>query len=136
MSESPSLTRRIILVVTLFSPNLILQYSVGALVGLVVSSVLFGIISSSVNAVIVLFATSPVDFEENHPELSEEMRNAWREVWPGCMDIVDMRQVGGFIDPSLNGSFRGLTPEMYASYNPALNGSIRSQSERHPLLRR
>ena len=39
---------------------------VGALVGLVVSSVLFGIISSSVNVVIVLFAASPVDFEGNY----------------------------------------------------------------------
>jgi hypothetical protein len=65
--------------------------SVGLLVGLVVSSVLFGIISSSVNAVIVLFAASPVDFEQNHPKLSEDMRKAWREVWPGCMDIIDMR---------------------------------------------
>lgn len=35
-------------------------YSAGALVGMVVSSVLFGIISSSVNAVIVCFASSPV----------------------------------------------------------------------------
>ena len=109
-----------------------------------VSSVLFGIISSSVNAVIVLFATSPVDFEENHPELSEEMRSAWREVWPGCMEIMDMR--GAFMDPtlnaslnaSLNGSYRGgmsPTADMYATYNPALSSSIRSQSERHPLLR-
>jgi len=103
----------------------------------VVSSVLFGIISSSVNAVIVLFAASPVDFEQNHPDLSEEMRNAWREVWPGCMDIMDVRhQVGGFYDPSMNGSFRGIPPEMYGPYNPSpANGSIRSQSERHPLLR-
>lgn len=89
--------------------------SIGALVGLVVSSVLFGIISSSVNAVIVLFAASPVDFEQNHPRLSEEMRNAWREVWPGCMDVIDMRvQVAGYLDPTLNGSIR--------------------PSERHPLL--
>ena len=64
---------------------------VGVLVGLVVSSVLFGIISSSVNAVIVCFAASPVDFEANHPNLSQEMRTAWREVWPGAMDAVDMR---------------------------------------------
>ena len=104
---------------------------------------LFGIISSSVNAVIVLFATSPVDFEENHPELSEEMRSAWREVWPGCMDIMG----GAFMDPalnasltgaSINGSLRGLSPaaDMYATYNPALSSSVRSQSsERHPLLR-
>lgn len=70
---------------------------------------LFGIISSSVNAVIVLFAASPVDFEQNHPELSEEMRNAWREVWPGCMDVIDMRmQVAGFLDPMLNGSMVGM----------------------------
>lgn len=94
------------------------------------------------NAVIVLFATSPVDFEENHPELSEEMRSAWREVWPGYMDIMG----GAFMDPtlnaslnaSMNGSLRGLSPaaDMYATYNPALSSSIRSQSsERHPLLR-
>jgi hypothetical protein len=64
---------------------------VGVAVGLVATSVLFGIISSSVNAVIVCFAASPVDFEQNHPELSQEMRSAWREVWPGCMDVVDLR---------------------------------------------
>ena len=116
----------------LLTISLLLLHSVGALVGFVVSSVLFGIISSSVNAVIVLFATSPVDFEQNHPELSEEMRNAWREVWPGCMDIMDGRhQVGGFLDPL--GHIP--PPEMYGVYNPALNGSIRSHSDRHPLLR-
>jgi len=115
---------------------LVTSFVVGALVGLVVSSVLFGIISSSVNAVIVLFAASPVDFEQNHPELSEEMRKAWREVWPGCMDIMDMRHpVGGYLDPSMNGSFRGaMPPEMYGMYNPGMNGSIRSL-EQHPLLR-
>jgi hypothetical protein len=68
-----------------------MTYRVGLVGGLVVSSVLFGIISSSVNAVIVCFAASPVDFARNHPELSQEMRTAWREVWPGCMDVVDLR---------------------------------------------
>jgi hypothetical protein len=80
-----------------------------------VSSVLFGIISSSVNAVIVLFAASPVDFEDNHPTLSEEMRTAWREVWPGCLDVVDVRvSNGGYLDPMGNASIRA--------------------SERHPLM--
>lgn len=65
--------------------------SIGMFTGLVVTHVLFGLISSSVNAVIVLFAGSPVEFEKNHPELSQELRSAWREVWPGCMDIVDIR---------------------------------------------
>ena len=63
----------------------------GVVLGLVVTSVLFGIVSASVNAVLVCFAASPVDFENNHPELSHEMRAAWREVWPGCMDVVDLR---------------------------------------------
>lgn len=40
---------------------------------------------------LVCFAASPVDFESSHPELSHEMRAAWREVWPGCMDVVDLR---------------------------------------------
>ena len=87
----------------------------GACVGLVETSVLFGIIGSSVNAVIVCFAASPVDFEQNHKTLSHEMRSAWREVWPGCMDVIDMRvQVAGYLDPTLSGSIR--------------------PNERHPLL--
>ena len=70
--------------------------------GLVVSSVLFGLINSSVQSVIVCFASSPVDFERNHPELSQEMRTAWREVWPGCMDVVDMRvAVATYMDPPI-----------------------------------
>jgi len=66
-------------------------FLIGIAVGLVVCSVLFGIISSSVNAVIVCFAGNPVEFEKCHPELSQEMRAAWREVWPGCMDVTDFK---------------------------------------------
>jgi len=57
------------------------------LVGIVLSNVLFSIIDSSVCAVIVCFAGSPVEFHRNHPELSHEMRHAWKEVWPGSLDI-------------------------------------------------
>lgn len=57
------------------------------MVGIVLSTVLFGIIDSSVGAVIVCFAGSPVEFHRNHPELSHEMRNAWKEVWPGSLDV-------------------------------------------------
>jgi len=66
-------------------------FFIGLAVGIVLSSVLFGIISSSVNAIIVCFASSPVEFQQNHPDLSNDMRSAWREVWPGCMDIVDLK---------------------------------------------
>jgi hypothetical protein len=84
------------------------SFMVGSLVGLVVSSVLFGIISSSVNAVICLFAASPADFQQNHPKLSMQMSNSWREVWPGCI-----------FDPSLQLN---------------INGGGGYLSERHPLL--
>lgn len=63
----------------------------GIFLGLVLTSVLFGMISSAVNAVLVCFAASPVDFEKNHEELSHEMRTAWREVWPGALDACDAR---------------------------------------------
>lgn len=60
---------------------------IGFTIGIVLSAVLFQIIDSSVSAVIVCFAGSPVEFHRNHPELSHEMRNAWKEVWPGSLDI-------------------------------------------------
>lgn len=74
-----------------FHEPIFTAFVIGLGVGLVLTSVLFAIISSSVNAVIVCFAGSPLEFEQNHPELSAEMRAAWGEVWPGCMDDVDMR---------------------------------------------
>ncbi len=62
-------------------------HRIGFLVGIVLSTVLFSIIDSSVCAVIVCFAGNPVEFQRNHPELSHEMRHAWKEVWPGSLDI-------------------------------------------------
>lgn len=59
----------------------------GVIIGLVLPSVVFGLISSSVNTVLVSFASSPLDFERRHPQLSHEMRSAWREVWPGALDV-------------------------------------------------
>lgn len=98
---------------TLGQPGLV-SFCLGLAVGLVASSVLFGIITSSVHAVIVCFAATPVDFEQHHPKLSDEMRSAWREVWPGCMDVVDMRvAVASYLDPSLSdrtGEYAPLIP--------------------------
>jgi hypothetical protein len=65
----------------------IVSFVIGFLIGIVLSTVLFSIISSSVAAVIVCFAGSPVEFHQNYPELSHEMRHAWREVWPGSLDV-------------------------------------------------
>jgi hypothetical protein len=75
---------------SLNQPGLV-SFAIGTVIGIVLPSILFGIIHSSVNTVIVCFASEPVDFQENHPQLSDEMRDAWREVWPGALDVVDMR---------------------------------------------
>ena len=69
----------------------VVSFFLGLVLGLVLTSILFGAINGSVNAVIILFATSPVDFERHHQSLSREMRSAWREVWPGAVDDVDVR---------------------------------------------
>lgn len=61
----------------------LLLYALGSfsfLIGLVVSSILLSVVDSSVDTVLVSFAEAPSEFEENHPELSSEMRAAWREV--------------------------------------------------------
>ncbi|KAL9181382.1 hypothetical protein ACHAXT_010187 [Thalassiosira profunda] len=70
-----------------FGHPVLTSFTIGFLVGIVLSIVLFSIIDSSVCAVIVCFAASPVEFHRNHPELSHEMRHAWKEVWPGSLDI-------------------------------------------------
>jgi len=58
------------------------SFLIGFLVGLVFSNIIFSIIGSSVNATIVLFAESPSEFQHNHPELDQLMRQSWREAWP------------------------------------------------------
>ena len=77
-------------VLSINEPGLV-SFGTGVLIGFILTRVLFGAVGSAVNAVLVCFASSPVDFEQNHPELSQEMRAAWREVWPGALDIVDLR---------------------------------------------
>jgi len=72
---------------TSFGHPVLVSFTIGFVVGIVLSTILFSIISSSVAAVIVCFAGSPVEFHQNYPELSHEMRLAWREVWPGSLDI-------------------------------------------------
>lgn len=64
------------------SSTLVGAFIVGMLIGVVFCSTLFGLISSGVNAVIVLFAESPAEFAANHPQLSQEMLKTWREAYP------------------------------------------------------
>jgi hypothetical protein len=43
------------------------------------------VVASGVNAVIVLFAEAPAEFEQNYPDLSAQMREAWQNAFPGCL---------------------------------------------------
>lgn len=62
------------------------HHSIGLIVGLVICSILLvGTIASAVNAVIVLFAEGPAEFEKNYPELSSQMREAYLVAYPGCL---------------------------------------------------
>lgn len=59
--------------------------ALGFIVGLVITSILMSTIGSGVNAVIVLFAEGPAEFQQNHPELSNKMREVWNQVYPGSV---------------------------------------------------
>jgi len=74
---------------TSFGHPVYVSFMIGFMIGIVLSAVLFSIIDSSVSAVIVCFAGSPVEFHQNHPELNREMDLAWSEVWPGSLDTDD-----------------------------------------------
>lgn len=84
----------------------VVPFCEGMVIGLALTSILFSAISSAVNAVLVCFASSPVDFERNHQELSHEMRSAWREVWPGALDVCDARIAMAQTQAAFHGSIR------------------------------
>ena len=64
---------------------MILYDSIGFIVGFALCAIVMGVISSAVNASIVLFAEAPAEFERNYPELSREMRSAYGEAHPGSL---------------------------------------------------
>ena len=61
----------------------ITSFVLGFIIGLVLTSIALSSIASGVNAVIVLFAEAPAEFEQHHPKLSRKMRRAWKLVYPG-----------------------------------------------------
>ena len=72
----------------LVTSHVITLYSIGFVLGVVLSYMLFSIITSSVHAVICCFAGHPIALLTNHPMCSHVMREAWRESWPGYVDLV------------------------------------------------
>mmetsp|Transcript_3315 Transcript_3315/g.5417 ORF Transcript_3315/g.5417 Transcript_3315/m.5417 type:complete len:483 (-) Transcript_3315:91-1539(-) len=62
-----------------------IAFGLGFVVGLVLCSIFLGAISSAVNAIVVLFAEAPAEFQQNYPELSNEMMTAWSGAFPGSV---------------------------------------------------
>mmetsp|Transcript_8473 Transcript_8473/g.12279 ORF Transcript_8473/g.12279 Transcript_8473/m.12279 type:complete len:209 (+) Transcript_8473:1011-1637(+) len=62
-----------------------ISFFIGFLIGLVLASILMSVIGSGVNTVIVLFAEAPAEFQANYPELSNKMREAWQDAYPGLV---------------------------------------------------
>ena len=54
----------------------------GFISGILFSSILMGLLSSVVDCIIVLYAEAPEELALNHPEVAEEMGQAWKAVWP------------------------------------------------------
>jgi len=57
-------------------------FLIGLLIGTVLTQLLMSVVASAVDTVIVCYAEDPNTFQANHPELSERMRDTWREAHP------------------------------------------------------
>ncbi len=56
-------------------------FSIGCWIGFVISRILFKLVGSAVNTVLVCFSLAPWTFKVNHPVLSHEMRSSWGGTW-------------------------------------------------------
>lgn len=57
-------------------------FLIPALVGTAFAYILMGVVASAVDTVIVAFCEAPLEFEQNHPGLSVQMVEAWRQIYP------------------------------------------------------
>ena len=79
-----------------FSPSFpICHNSVGFVIGLVLSGIVMGLLSSAVDSIIVCFAEAPNEFAESHPSLAQEMQTAWSAAWPEEFRGVAIVALGG-----------------------------------------
>ena len=59
-----------------------IAFLIPALVGTAFAYILMGVVSSAVDTVVVAFCEAPLEFERNHPGLSAQMVDAWRQIYP------------------------------------------------------
>jgi len=56
-------------------------FVVGFFVGLTLSCIFMGLLSSAVDAIIVLFAEAPAELMDSHPMIAQEMSQTWSDAW-------------------------------------------------------
>jgi hypothetical protein len=61
-------------------------------VGILLSSLVFQIVGSSVDTIIVLYAEAPNECQQNHPELAREMNETWSRAWPDVFSGLPQAQ--------------------------------------------
>lgn len=71
-------------VLTLGAEGIVVGFSalIGFTAGVVLSSMVFSVLISATNSIIVLFAEAPKEFQDNHPAMSREMQDTWSQAWP------------------------------------------------------
>lgn len=68
-------------------PAGVFAFILGFIIGLAICSILLSTVGSGVNAVIVLYADLPNEFQANHPDLSRRMRETWSTIYPGSVGL-------------------------------------------------
>lgn len=67
----------------LFSVDPVIGGFSGFILGLILSNILFSVVNSAVDTVVVCFAESPTTLRLNHPpEISQRLFDTWKEVYP------------------------------------------------------
>lgn len=60
----------------------LLCFFLGLIIGMILSSVSLFVVESATRSIIVCFAESPMEFQEHHPDLCEEMKQGWSQAYP------------------------------------------------------
>lgn len=55
---------------------------IGIITGFVASRIFLSVLASAINAIIVCYAEAPEKFEQNYPDYSSAMDEAWAEFRP------------------------------------------------------
>jgi len=58
------------------------SWFVSFVLGIILANVIFAVVHSAADTVVVLFAEAPAELVQNHPELAHEMNRAWSSAYP------------------------------------------------------